>query len=108
MQNKPNFQDDKMIQVQWTQGIMKKLAASGHKKTNPIQSQFNPKQTQSKPKQSQLVAAACLVEASTKTEALSEAGLKPTNGLNIFLCKMPNRLIGHYSILMEILKKVDN
>ena len=44
-----------MIQAQIIQGFMKKFVYSGHKKTNPIQTQFNPKQTQFKPNQSQFV-----------------------------------------------------
>ena len=31
-----------MMQAQFIQGIMKKIAASGHEKTKPIQTQFNP------------------------------------------------------------------
>ena len=40
------FQKCKMMQAQFIQGIMKKIASSGHKKTNPIQSQFKAKQSQ--------------------------------------------------------------
>ena len=48
MQNKANFRNDKMMQAQYSQGIMNKIAESGHEKTNPIQTQLKPKQTQYK------------------------------------------------------------
>ncbi|MCP4608056.1 MAG: hypothetical protein GY845_05015 [Planctomycetes bacterium] len=34
------IQKYKMMQAQCSQGIIKKIASSGHKKTNPIQTQF--------------------------------------------------------------------
>ncbi len=37
-----------MMQAQYIQGIMKDIAASGHEKTNPIQTQLKPKQSQFK------------------------------------------------------------
>ncbi|MCP4613989.1 MAG: hypothetical protein GY845_35330 [Planctomycetes bacterium] len=49
LRKQTQFQKCKMMQAQYIQGIMKNIAASGHEKTDPIQSQFNPKQTQFKP-----------------------------------------------------------
>ena len=40
------FQKCKMMQAKFIQGFMKKFAASGYEKTNPIQTQLKPIQTQ--------------------------------------------------------------
>ncbi|MCP4609150.1 MAG: hypothetical protein GY845_10605 [Planctomycetes bacterium] len=43
LKKQTQFQKCKIMQAQYIQGIMKNIAASGHKKTNPIQTQFKPK-----------------------------------------------------------------
>ncbi|MCP4609977.1 MAG: hypothetical protein GY845_14810 [Planctomycetes bacterium] len=40
LKKQTQFQKCKMMQAQYIQGIMKNIAASVHKKTNPIQTQF--------------------------------------------------------------------
>jgi hypothetical protein len=53
MQNKPNFENDKMNITLDMTSIYEILSAGSGQKTNPIQTQFKPKQTQLKPIQSQ-------------------------------------------------------
>ncbi|MCP4611421.1 MAG: hypothetical protein GY845_22135 [Planctomycetes bacterium] len=42
LKKQTQFQKCKMMQAQYIQGIMKDIAASGHEKTNPIQTQLKP------------------------------------------------------------------
>ncbi|MCP4607659.1 MAG: hypothetical protein GY845_02935 [Planctomycetes bacterium] len=73
LKKQTQFQKCQMMQAQYIQGIMRNIAASGHEKTNPIQTQFNP---------------------TCRCVALSEAGFKP----NIEV-QRKSRLFGNQSSL---------
>ena len=94
MQNKPNFGNDKMNINTFITMRYGNLDALMGAKTKPKQTQFKPNKANNK-----------------ANKAKNKANSNPILKIRIFrsvLCKMPKRLIGPYSNLMEMLKKVDN
>jgi hypothetical protein len=82
---------------------------------SPEKGDFTKKQTQFKPNLTQYKANLTQNKPNSNPTcrgvAPSEAGSKPIMKIRFYrsiLCKMPKRLIGTDSNLMEILKKVDN
>ncbi|MCP4612468.1 MAG: hypothetical protein GY845_27535 [Planctomycetes bacterium] len=82
LKKQTQFQKCEMMQAQYIQGIIKKITSSGHEKTNPI------------------YRGSCLVEASAKMEALSEAGFVDNEPVSSGKHSCYNAMRSMYKILM--------